>query len=171
MALTNKLTAIADAIRGKTGKTDGLTLDQMVTEIAGIQVGGGSGGIEPTASFLTLHEISRTLASYPFKPKYKNELIVWNTKGEYKNNSGNTTPYAFLAWVINGKPVTNCAWISGAGQTTPWEDENYTFSARTASFALDESGNLTVSTGTWGFLGENNTCTIYEIPLPIGLEV
>lgn len=42
MALTEKLTAIADAIRGKTGKTDGLTLDQMPGEIAGIQAGGGA---------------------------------------------------------------------------------------------------------------------------------
>lgn len=43
MALTEKLTAIADAIRGKTGKTDGLTLAQMPGEIAGIQAGGGGG--------------------------------------------------------------------------------------------------------------------------------
>lgn len=41
MALTDKLTAIADAIRGKTGGTDPLTLDQMPAEIAGIQAGGG----------------------------------------------------------------------------------------------------------------------------------
>jgi hypothetical protein len=39
MALTDKLVSIADAIRGKTGKTDALTLDQMATEIAGIQTG------------------------------------------------------------------------------------------------------------------------------------
>lgn len=45
MALTDKLTAIADAIRGKTGKTDALTLEQMPGEIEGIQTGGGSGGI------------------------------------------------------------------------------------------------------------------------------
>lgn len=44
MALIDKITAIADAIRGKTGKTDRLTLDQMAAEIAGIQVGGGSDG-------------------------------------------------------------------------------------------------------------------------------
>lgn len=43
MALTDKLTAIADAIRGKTGKTEEMTLDQMVVEIAGIS--GGSGEI------------------------------------------------------------------------------------------------------------------------------
>lgn len=41
MALIDKLTAIADAIRGKTGKTEEMTLDQMATEIAGIQAGGG----------------------------------------------------------------------------------------------------------------------------------
>lgn len=40
MALTDKLTAIADAIRAKTGKTDGLTLEQMATEIEGIKTEG-----------------------------------------------------------------------------------------------------------------------------------
>ena len=42
MALIEKLTAIADAIRGKTGKEDKLTLEQMVTEIEGIEVGGNT---------------------------------------------------------------------------------------------------------------------------------
>ena len=37
MALTDKLVSIANAIRSKTGKTDTLTLDQMPTEIEGIQ--------------------------------------------------------------------------------------------------------------------------------------
>lgn len=41
MALTDKLTAVADAIRGKTGGTEGLTLDQMAMEIEGISGGGG----------------------------------------------------------------------------------------------------------------------------------
>lgn len=41
MALIDKLTAIADAIRGKTGGTDALTLDQMAMEIAGISGGTG----------------------------------------------------------------------------------------------------------------------------------
>ena len=43
MALTDKLSNIADAIRGKTGKTDKLSLDQMPLEIAGIVSGGGGG--------------------------------------------------------------------------------------------------------------------------------
>lgn len=32
-----RLTSIANAIRGKTGKEDSLTLEQMVTEIEGIE--------------------------------------------------------------------------------------------------------------------------------------
>ena len=42
MALTDKLTAIADAIRSKTGGTNTMTLDEMVTAITNITVGGGS---------------------------------------------------------------------------------------------------------------------------------
>lgn len=45
MALTNKLSAIGDAIREKTGKTELLTLDAMPLEIASITTGGG-GDIE-----------------------------------------------------------------------------------------------------------------------------
>ena len=42
MALIEKLAAIANAIRSKTGKTDGLTLEQMPGEIEGIETGGVS---------------------------------------------------------------------------------------------------------------------------------
>ncbi len=42
MALTDKLSAIGEAIRAKTGKSDKLTLDQMPGEIASISGGGGS---------------------------------------------------------------------------------------------------------------------------------
>ena len=39
MALTDKLTAIANAIRGKTGGTNTMTLDEMATTIANITTG------------------------------------------------------------------------------------------------------------------------------------
>ena len=39
MALTDKLKAIADAIRSKTGSTNTMTLDEMVTAIANITTG------------------------------------------------------------------------------------------------------------------------------------
>ena len=41
MAITDKLKAIADSIRSKTGKTEEMTLDQMPGEIEGISSGGG----------------------------------------------------------------------------------------------------------------------------------
>lgn len=41
MALIDKLTAIAEAIRGKTGGTDPLTLEEMVSAIASIENSGG----------------------------------------------------------------------------------------------------------------------------------
>ena len=53
MALTDKLTAIADAIRGKTGGTETLNLDQMAEEIAGIESGSGSSGAQyETGTFI-----------------------------------------------------------------------------------------------------------------------
>ena len=41
MSVNEKMTAIADAIRGKTGKADALTLDQMAMEIEAIENGSG----------------------------------------------------------------------------------------------------------------------------------
>lgn len=59
MALTDKLSAIGDAIRRKTGKTDKLTLDNMVSEIDSIQSGGGSAPSITVRDFL-----SETLTEY-----------------------------------------------------------------------------------------------------------
>jgi len=42
MALTDKLTNIADAIRAKTGESDLLTLDEMPDAIASITSGGSA---------------------------------------------------------------------------------------------------------------------------------
>jgi hypothetical protein len=53
MALINKLEAVGDAIRAKTGKTDLLTLDEMVTEIAAIETGGGGGDLPEEALLIT----------------------------------------------------------------------------------------------------------------------
>ena len=52
MALTDKLSAIGNAIRAKTGGTELLTLDAMPNEIASIQTGGG-GGIQVEPIVLT----------------------------------------------------------------------------------------------------------------------
>ena len=51
---SESLTAIADAIREKTGKTESLTLDEMPTEVASIKTGGGgSTGVSKMALFVS----------------------------------------------------------------------------------------------------------------------
>lgn len=55
MALTDKLSAIGDAIREKTGKTDLIPLDDMPAEIRSIK-SGGSVNYNPA----TLHSVSGT---------------------------------------------------------------------------------------------------------------
>ena len=51
------LTAVADAIRSKTGKTDKLTLEQMPGEIEGIEAGGGGGGADSPVWSVRIYEI------------------------------------------------------------------------------------------------------------------
>lgn len=45
MSVNEKMTAIADAIRWKTGKTEEMTLDQMATEIGAIETGASLPGV------------------------------------------------------------------------------------------------------------------------------
>lgn len=78
MALTDKLTAIGDAIRSKTGGSDLLTLDEMPQEIQSIQTGGG--GDTALADSI----IDGTITSYssdnvlaiPNRPFYNNANLV-----------------------------------------------------------------------------------------------
>jgi hypothetical protein len=64
MALINKLSAIGDAIREKTGKEDLLTLDQMPEEIKGIS--GGGEEVEP----IVLETSAKYACSGPIASKY-----------------------------------------------------------------------------------------------------
>ena len=68
MALINKLNAIGDAIRNKTGKSDLLTLDQMPVEIAAIETGGGgSGGDIPEEAFVFSGDCEGTFSNNKWK--------------------------------------------------------------------------------------------------------
>lgn len=60
MALTNKLTAIANAIRTKTGKTGKMTLTEMVTEINNIPIGSDPALQEKS---VTLSETAQTITA------------------------------------------------------------------------------------------------------------
>lgn len=82
MALTDKLTNIANAIRSKTGKTNSLTLDTMVTEIQSISGGGGGGGGElPEEAFIIQGDCTRRFSSGGwdwFINAYSNQLTTAN---------------------------------------------------------------------------------------------
>lgn len=163
------LTAIGDAIRAKDGSTAQIAPGDMPAKIAAIETGGGS--IEPTAVFPATAEINGTMRSYPFAPKYQNGLIVWNIKGDKAPTNGSVTPYAFLIFMINGAPWETSFWISGAAKTAPWEDSAYKIERRSdVAYSLDDSGQLVIPSGEWGFIGTGNTAELYEIPLPVGQD-
>ena len=95
MALTDKLTAIADAIRTKTGSTELMTLDEMAEIILTLGTGGGS-----TSVFAPLYEkFSIDKNTYPivgisFQSDYVSmgfaKEIVGNTDGTF------TLKYGYL---------------------------------------------------------------------------
>ncbi len=72
MSVNEKMTAIADAIRTKTGGTKSLTLDQMAVEIAGIQTGVG----EELFSYVT--GLNRMFEGAIFPEGYELSLNVPN---------------------------------------------------------------------------------------------
>lgn len=88
MALINKLTAIADAIRAKTGKEDTLTLDQMPLEIAGIQTG---------------VELNFKVVGGTIQPTSPSENMIW------VNTSTTITSWVFSATQPTG--ATGMVWI------------------------------------------------------------
>ena len=74
MALTDKLTAIAHAIRAKTGKTEALTLDEMAIEIANISSGG-----ETERSLKKLLDATKSTSSlfYKFSGSSATEYMLY----------------------------------------------------------------------------------------------
>ncbi len=115
MALTDKLTAIANAIRTKTGKTDSLTLDQMPSEIESISGGSSApesdprevyGGTRP-AEWLRLPDYD--------KVEQNTMYLLVELKENYPNK-GKFTFRAESATVDEGL-VVNGAFVSKASRT------------------------------------------------------
>ena len=94
MALTDKLTAIAVAIREKGGTSEKLKLDEMPAAIAALEVGGGSDIEAPVISgncdgiFSYLDSTSSSVYSQPKLQWYYNNKSLWNgTKTENITNA------------------------------------------------------------------------------------
>lgn len=91
MALTDKLIAIGDAIRTKTGATETMTLDQMANAISEIETGGGSDCI-PLVPYYKYKVDSVEGASYGF---------ALNENGYYESqNKGQQSSYALCRITI-----------------------------------------------------------------------
>jgi hypothetical protein len=128
--LVTKLTAIADAIRGKTGKTDGLTLDQMAAEIAGIEAGGGGSGGIGAVKFL---DVDITVdASTTTKVDYVVDGLEIVSSAENPASTGVafSTKDAYVAFVtpknITGTPSGTFTRIYRKGIWIGYGNTNYT---------------------------------------------
>lgn len=141
MAITEKLGAIADAIRGKTGKAEKMTLDQMPGEIEGIQAGGGDivgdnsvpnsvAGMLYAITSGTAKRGSFTLVS----PLPKAEHLVFATELEringffifadkyFEATTGPTDSFTGFALWFADKNVTDDGEVQGSNlsETTNW---------------------------------------------------
>lgn len=86
MALTDKLTAIADAIRAKTGKTSALTLPEMVDAITSIPMG-------VTNCIIASYTRTTAIANNPVTIISNNSFIA--------SNYNNSKAFAFVVKVSN----------------------------------------------------------------------
>lgn len=82
MAIINKLTAIAEAIRSKTETTALLTLDEMPSAIEGIQSGGGREWKETeiTSSISNADALMRAIIGGDFKDKTMYCAVLTNVE-------------------------------------------------------------------------------------------
>ncbi len=80
MALIDKLNAIGNAIRAKTGGTAKLSLADMVTAINGIQTGGGGGTSTIIGTFTPTSSDNASGKSIQVNvPKFPRCVCVWDT--------------------------------------------------------------------------------------------
>lgn len=145
MSVNEKMTAIANAIRGKTGKTGVLTLDQMATEIARIEV------VEDVIPSYHYTEAARVVENIlAFKRTHTNSLIVgtvsdnhvYANDATYAEASEASIRHAAFALEIVGAMVgcdfiinlgDNC-WENGIDTDNAYLGAQYTMNALRSAF-------------------------------------
>lgn len=107
MSVNSKMTAIADAIRAKTGGTDALTLDGMAEAVAGIEAGGS---VEVESGTVTL---SSDRYGHVFVDYIPDILIVYSENDENPTHSSRNGIWAFVK-----DNVSSLSWFFGYNNGT-----------------------------------------------------
>ena len=125
MALTDKLTAIADAIRAKGGTTDLLTLDGMVEAINAISAGGGATDVTDSivsVAFSSTNSFDTYTGFNGILPEdAKIAILLW--QGDESNAVNNQCLFTVLQRVyINPNNI-----YAGALMYCRWKNSSYDF--------------------------------------------
>lgn len=168
MALTDKLTNIADAIRGKTGGTDPLTLDEMAASIAGIETGGGDTSNEDGLITRTLAEYSNdrvtTIGSHAFSANATIESVSFPNVKRFEGSNNfdgckalRSAHFPKLEFAGGGNAFKNCSALLEARFPNYSANEGSSSFAGCSSLKLVEYGALRgISNGSFG------NCTALE---------
>jgi len=159
MALIDKLSAIGEAIRDKTGKEELLTLDQMPLEIASIVSGGGSSSGVKLTEYVVTEDTDRSLwfnAMGIKLVKGLNFLVI--KQNSVVNNRTGLILHCLILWdgtqIPQSKPDTSSstshirgwhsssnAWVSVIGLSN-----NVLCSGNTTGLTVSEDGLLSFTT-------------------------
>ena len=161
MALTDKLTAIADAIRGKTGKTDSLTLDAMPGEIEGIETGGGGEEVFWGGENLTT---PRASVMYVRNMVYPNETEVFASFSQCEEMETFEAPN--LTRTPDNYTFFNCAKLRSIKLPRVTSVPNYLIRQQAVSSVIEEIqlGSIgypfTTLANQWNYGNNRAECTI-----------
>ena len=143
MSVKEKMTALADAIRGKTGATEALTLDAMIAAIAGISgsTSNGTSGIcmvritpaEDLSALTVTHNLGTTDILFAAAwvetlgdvvPAYPGALAKFWAKTDIPNNSSGAGFCAHAgyntanAYAVMGAPISAAYWDEVVDENT-----------------------------------------------------
>lgn len=185
MALTNKLTAIGNAIRAKNGETALYTLDEMPQKIAAIEGGGGSGsGVigqlvpEDYQQVLYLQCDGSQYLISDYYPNGHTQIIA-----QFYNNNESQSPVRYMYGVKNegdtasfSSPViwySQNRWRYGTQSLIVNNSANidrghYCIQGYTKQTNIAESGLIVADIGTGGILGSGSyTVEEFQSELPM----
>ena len=131
MSVNSKMTALADAIRIKTGRTDTLTLDEMTTAVDGIEE-----GIDTSDATATSGDILAGKTAYIANDKVTGTFTIEDELTEQSDLISRITNLVATKAVPSTKTPETC--------TVTFESTNsaYTQILFIQYAALDESGNV-----------------------------